>query len=248
MPAAVSMADDWYEAANVDHFWIKHRFKIFRRISRKYFSGRNDLRVADVGCGHGILQRQLEETYNLIIDGYDLNQAALQSSIATNHPTVFYDINERHKDIEAAYDIIFLFDVIEHLPNEATFLESVRFHLKPQGLLVVNVPALPWLFSKYDKVVGHYRRYTRNSLNNTLRRSEFAPITCTYWGLLYIPIILARKLLLALSPNQSDSEITQAGFKPPTNAINRFFDFLSDFDPIPNLFSGSSLMGIYRKN
>jgi len=244
-PAAVSMGDDYYELASLDHFWIEHRFNIFKAISRKINICRQNLRVADIGCGHGLLQCQLKDRFNWAVDGYDLNQAALRNSIASDQTVEFYDINERHDDLESLYDVIFLFDVIEHIEVEGAFLDSVKFHLKKDGFLVVNVPAAPWLFSRYDKVAGHFRRYTWKTLNDTLQSSGFSPITCTYWGLLYIPLIVARKLVLDLRKRLSNEQVNTAGFKPPSAPLNSLFKNLSTLDPLPNRFGGSSLMAIY---
>lgn len=245
-PAEVSMADDWYEIASLNHFWVRHRFKVFESICRKIRLKELAPRIADIGCGCGLLQRQLGARYGWKVDGYDLNQAALIKSIALDHPIFFYDINERHEDLKHSYDIIFLFDVIEHLHNESTFLESVKFHLKPNGILVVNVPAGQWLFSRYDEVAGHFRRYTQKSLNRLLGQAGFSTATCTYWGLAYIPLILARKFVLAFRSQLTDLDIIESGFKPPTAFLNSLLSYVMRFDPVPNFFGGSSLMGIYR--
>ena len=244
-PSEVSMGDQYYDLADLNHFWVHHRFRTFRRISRRLSIIKHGSRVADIGCGHGVLQLQLENSFGLLIDGYDLNHAALINSAASTHPTIFYDINERHADLKGVYDVIFLFDVIEHLADPTFFLDSVQYHLKPDGFLVVNVPAEQWLFSRYDKVMGHFRRYTRKSLNNTLKASGFKPLVCSYWGSVYIPLLLSRKFLLSVQPARSDAEIINSGFKPPSQTVNSIISFLSRFDPFPNYIAGSSLMGVY---
>ena len=245
-PAEVSMGDDYYELASLDHFWVKHRFKVFNKIFRKINFHNTIPKIADIGCGHGLLQCQLGDEYRWIVDGYDLNHVALDNSMATHHPIICYNVNERHGDLKGLYDIIFLFDVIEHLGDESSFVESIKYHLKPGGLLVVNVPAEPWLFSGYDKVVGHYRRYTEASMNKVFRRSGFSLALSTYWGLVYIPLIMLRKLMLHFTSDLSDSEISKRGFRPPSKIVNKIFDLISSTDPIPNHFAGSSLMAIYR--
>jgi SAM-dependent methyltransferase len=245
-PAEVSMGDGWYELASLDHFWVKHRFKVFNAIFRSANIGNSCLRVADIGCGHGLLQSQLKDAFRWIVDGYDLNQAALSNSIAGDQPVVFYNVNERHPDIKCAYDVIFLFDVIEHLDDEEAFLQSVKFHLKPGGLLVINVPAGPWLFSRYDEVAGHFRRYNWRTFNDTVKRAGFTRVTCTYWGLTYVPLIIARKIMLGFRKRRSNAQINAIGFKPPSNAVNNLLKLLSCFDLLPNHFAGSSLMSIFR--
>ena len=123
------MGDDWYDIADLNHFWVVHRLRVFHYIARTCKLFRPGLRMADIGCGHGLLQLQLERSYNVLVDGYDLNQTALSNSVAIRHPIYFYDINERHADLKEGYDVIFLFDVIEHLEDPSHFLEIGRAHV-----------------------------------------------------------------------------------------------------------------------
>lgn len=239
------MGDEYYDLAYLEYFWIKHRFNILGRLCSKYVREKANLKVADIGCGHGLLQCQLEYRYGWHVDGFDLNIEALRNSVAINHSVSFYDINECHADLANLYDFIFLFDVIEHLPNESRFLQSVKYHLNQSGLLVVNVPANQWLYSRYDSAAGHYRRYTWRTLRQLLQREGFTPISYSYWGLTYIPLIMARKIMLALRPLMSDSDIITAGFKSPSGLANQVFSSLSYIDPIPNRFVGSSLMAVF---
>jgi SAM-dependent methyltransferase len=244
-PAEVSMGDDWYDLANLDHFWIKHRFNIFDRLCPAYVKDKPNPKVADIGCGHGLLQCQLEKRFGWHVEGFDLNIQALRNSVARNHSVSFYDINECHADLKCLYDFIFLFDVIEHLPDERQFLQSVKFHLNQSGLLVINVPAFQWLYSRYDSAAGHYRRYTWRMLSQLLQRQGFTPISYSYWGVTNIPLIMARKIMLALRPLMSDSDIITAGFKSPSVLANQLLNSLSYIDPIPNRFVGSSLMAVF---
>ena len=57
--------------------------------------------------------------------------------------------------------MVVLFDVLEHIPDTQPFLSSVIRHIKLNGFLLINVPALQTLYSKYDETVGHVRRYNK---------------------------------------------------------------------------------------
>jgi hypothetical protein len=83
--------------------------------------------------------------------------------------------------------------------------------------LLVNVPALPVLFSAYDAAQGHQRRYTRQSLS-----AEFAGLPCwvdsvAYWGMSLVPLLAARKLMLGSKPSASTM---RKGFRPPGRLVN----------------------------
>src|SRR5262249_53136043 len=62
------------------------------------------------------------------------------------------------------FDTILYIDVLEHIEDDRGELEQAAGHLKPGGHLVVLGPAHPWLFSPFDRAIGHYRRYTKSSL------------------------------------------------------------------------------------
>jgi SAM-dependent methyltransferase len=62
------------------------------------------------------------------------------------------------------FDTILYIDVLEHIEDDRGELERASTHLKTGGHLVVLGPAHPWLYSPFDKAIGHYRRYTRPAL------------------------------------------------------------------------------------
>jgi SAM-dependent methyltransferase len=62
------------------------------------------------------------------------------------------------------FDSILYMDVLEHIEDDAGELALAAEHLKPNGAIAVLAPALPWLYTAFDEAIGHYRRYTRNSL------------------------------------------------------------------------------------
>jgi SAM-dependent methyltransferase len=64
----------------------------------------------------------------------------------------------------ALFDTLLYIDVLEHIEDDRGELERAAAYLRPGGHLVVLAPAHPWLFSPFDRSIGHYRRYTRPSL------------------------------------------------------------------------------------
>jgi hypothetical protein len=70
-PAEVSMADRWFEIAAIDHFWIRRRFEVFQRLADGLIGSARE--IAEIGCGHGLLQLQIETAYGRDVAGFDLN-------------------------------------------------------------------------------------------------------------------------------------------------------------------------------
>jgi hypothetical protein len=160
---------------------------------------------------------------------------------------LYYDILEKHPQFCELYDIAILFDVIEHIENTKPFLDAAFYHLKPGGVLLVNVPALMALFGEYDMVAGHYRRYTQKTL-----AEEFAPFDATiadqvYWGFSMIPLLYLRKLVLKGSID--DNQTIRTGFSPPSPIAHAFLKSAMKLETTllkrPPL--GSSVMSAIRK-
>ena len=90
-------------------------------------------------------------------------------SIDLEHPLF---VNE-YKKILNQYDTVFLLNVLEHINNDETAIRNCYHLLKDGGNLVILTPAYPGLYSKIDKGLHHYRRYTRKSLTGIIIKNHF---------------------------------------------------------------------------
>jgi SAM-dependent methyltransferase len=70
-------------------------------------------------------------------------------------------------------DCIVSSNVIEHVEHDVECLRSMHEVLRPGGAVGIYVPARPELFGSLDRAVGHYRRYTKSSLERALRDAGF---------------------------------------------------------------------------
>jgi 2-polyprenyl-3-methyl-5-hydroxy-6-metoxy-1,4-benzoquinol methylase len=140
-PTPVSMGDWWFDIATEDHFWIRRRFDVMRRLADAVL--RNSKSAAEIGCGHGLLQKKIEDCYGLSVTGFDLNEVALQKNVSRLSPLYCYDINQRNAEFGAHFDLLLLFDVLEHIEAENEFLQAVKFHLTDSANLLVNVTCPP---------------------------------------------------------------------------------------------------------
>jgi SAM-dependent methyltransferase len=240
LPAEVSMADRWFEVAGIDHFWIRRRFEVFRRVAGGLLAKARE--IAEMGCGHGLLQLQIETAYDREVTGFDLNEVALKQNVSRRSAVNCYDIYQKNPALKGKFDLIFLFDVLEHITDEDSFLSALLFHLAPGGKLAMNVPAGMWAYSEYDVAAGHVRRYSIPTLRKTAARNNLVIKQCTYWGLPLVPTLVLRRLWLQ---GQHDKDkIISAGFDSRSDTINRLMGMISRCEPIPQKFLGTSLMAV----
>lgn len=233
------MGDWWFDIATENHFWIRRRFTVMQRLADSLLKTSES--IAEIGCGHGLLQKQVEDHYHVPVFGFDLNELALKKNVSRISPLYCYDIYQRHPEFKARFDRILLFDVLEHIPDEAQFLAAVKFHLKGSGSLLINVPAHSFFNSDYDLAAGHLRRYSADQLVSVTEQCGFKVRALTYWGLPLVPLLLARK---AIPMQRSNGK---AGFDTRTGAVNRLLSQVAQWEPLPQLFLGTSLMAVVEK-
>jgi len=65
---------------------------------------------------------------------------------------------------QRAADAVLYLDVLEHVADDGKELSRAAARLRAGGHLVVLSPAHPWLYTPFDRAIGHHRRYTRDSL------------------------------------------------------------------------------------
>ncbi len=236
------MADRWFEIAAIDHFWIRRRFEVFQRLCSAGGLIAGAREIAEIGCGHGLLQLQIEKAYNRDVTGFDLNEVALKQNVSERSAINCYDIHQKDPALQGKFDLILLFDVLEHITDEDGFLSALLFHLAPGGKLAVNVPAGMWAYSEYDIAAGHVRRYSIRSLRETAKRSNLKIKECTYWGLPLVPTLVLRKLWL-MGKHDKD-KIISTGFDSRTKIINQLLGLISRCELIPQTLLGTSLMAV----
>jgi SAM-dependent methyltransferase len=245
-PAEIGFPGDWYELNSADHFWFQWRLRAALRQWRDVgLPLGQPLRVLDVGGGRGVLRDQVEAATAWTVDLVELNLLALQQAEPGRGRHLYYDVRDRSADLVGTYDAAILFDVIEHLEQTQPVLEAARQHLRPGGLLILNVPAWQGLFSAYDVAAGHFRRYDRRTLAAELPAAHWEIVDQRYWGLTLVPLLMVRKLLLR-SP---DAETIRRGFGPPSRFVHGCLRGLmrTDMALAPRPPFGASLLMVARR-
>jgi len=138
---------------------------------------------------------------------------------------------------DAKYDAILYIDVLEHIEDDRGEMTRAAARLKPGGALIVLAPAHPFLFTPFDRAIGHFRRYTRASLRQaataTLRLEKLAYLDAA--GML--ASAGNRMLLRSAMPTERQILAWDRLLVPVSRLI----------DPIFAGRVGKSVLGIWRK-
>src|SRR5262249_19291987 len=98
-------------------------------------------------------------------------------------------------DAETAFDCVVATDVLEHIEDDTAAFEKLVRLVKPDGLLLITVPAGQGLFGYHDETLGHYRRYSRGQLRR-LASPLCRIASLRYFGFSLIPVCYLYSKLL----------------------------------------------------
>jgi len=241
-PQVVSMADEWFEIANLYHFWTRRRFDVLTALLRRLSFSPG--RACENGCGNGLIQRQIEDRFGIPVDGIDLNLSALKASVSYKGQLFCYDIFEERPEFREKYDFLILFDVLEHIEDQLGFLTRASEFVRPGGSIAINVPARQELFSVFDVHVGHVRRYSLESLSEVVAKAGLDEKVTTYWGYPLVPLLWVRRIMLR---GTRRDQVIQAGFSPRGGLVNHALTLVAGLERIPNKTYGTGLMMIAEK-
>jgi SAM-dependent methyltransferase len=144
--------------------------------------------VLDVGCGWGVNLDELEKA-GYRVSGLDISPRILRMIDRPDRRLIEADLNQPLPSIPALFPGALLLDVLEHLDDDRGALRRIAPLVQPGGTIVVSVPALPELFSEFDEVQGHRRRYVPETLTAAFEDTGFVLGRVFWWGGWMVPVL-----------------------------------------------------------
>ena len=134
------------------------------------------------------------------------------------------------------FDTILYMDVLEHIEDDAEELRRAASHLNPGGHIIVLSPAFNWLFSDFDRAIGHHRRYTKGSLRRAFPQ-DLRERRMRYLDAVGMLASLANRVLLRQSyPQEKQLALWDRWMIPVSRLL----------DPLVLHAVGRSILAVYQ--
>ncbi len=235
-------------------FWFRCRNRIIRILVNRFVNKKTDAKFLEIGCGTGFVLKGLLELglRNITLVGSDVYLEGLKYARARLNASVeLIQLDALNIPFENEYDYIGAFDVLEHVVDDEQVLENIHRCLKENGLLFISVPQYRFLWSYFDEISQHKRRYSKQEIQDKLINHNFSVCYHSSFISTLFPLMVASRKI------KGNKKISSSGINYDELRVNKVLDKLFEYilriDEVLirlnfRLPVGGSLIVVARKN
>jgi SAM-dependent methyltransferase len=208
----------------IKHWWFVGRRKYVNRLLQKYLPVKNTIELAEVGCGSGA-SLEMFSKYGTV-DAMEMDEEALKrAKVRASGYVRRFEKGwlPENMQLNNTYDAVVALDVIEHIDDDVGSLKVLGDALKPDGKILLTVPAYQWMWSTHDDVNHHKRRYSRALLTRRLNDAGFNVLYISYFNALMFPLAVIIRMLQRISPS-NEGVIDE--YKMPSKIVNNILGWI----------------------
>jgi len=188
--------------------------------------------ILEVGAGAGFITKELSGVGRHVV-AIEPNRALFDelAKISQQHANVnvlnvtLAEFVQQHNGGPAStqrFDSIVYINVLEHIERDVEELELARAVLSPHGRVLIVVPAHQWLYSKVDRLSGHYRRYSKAGIAEQLMKAGLRPIRLQYFDAVgLLPYLVMYKWLRSTAVSGANAMVYSRIILPASKLLYR---------------------------
>ncbi len=240
------------------HFWYRGRYRFLQYALDSHCpTTSGPLSAIDIGGGVGGWVRYLAERHSsryrpLALADSSLTALRMASDVL---PTSVdrYHVDLMNLHMHEDWDIAFLLDVLEHLPDDRRALKQAKEALKPGGLLFVTTPAFQQFWSYNDDLAHHLRRYTRVDFARLAKATGLTLLDARYFMFFLSPLYLLSRMKPGFNTLSDDEKKTLVlkQHQIPAKPFNSMFTAVFAAEtPVGHWLRfpwGTSILGVFKK-
>jgi hypothetical protein len=220
-----------------DHYWTHARNAILLRTLRRMMANHPSATALEVGCGRGVVTEYMRR-HGMNVIGVEMGHPRPITPAVGPYLIGGRDALTMEPEFRRQVRAIMLLDVLEHLPEPASFMASLAAAYENCDDFLITVPARQELWSNYDEYYGHFRRFDRKTALELFQREMFEATSVRYvFRLVYLPGLL-------LSRTGRGRSVVLRGPSPAMRPIHKVLTayFRLETAVVPQWVAGTSVM------
>lgn len=182
-----------FRTLDARHFWRVAKRRLILEWLRRYWVPPKNAQILDIGGCCSMVSDCLAEFGALTV--CDPDPATVELVVRTSANRFQMVLGRIPDNLPAGrFDLITLFDVLEHVDDDERSLCEIRTRLRDRGMLFLTVPALPRLWSGHDEALHHKRRYVLEKLEVMLKATGFETVRSSYYTSLLLPVVALTRM------------------------------------------------------
>jgi len=184
--------EDQFHRLEEKHWWFRGRRHLVRALVLQAHPDRAG-RLLEIGCSGGPMIQQLHADGYPHVTGIDISADGIAICRQRGLTNTHVMDAQKLSFADESFDVITASDVLEHLADAPRAVREWCRVLKPEGVLIVFVPAFQFHWSEHDEINKHFKRYRRPELRQLLSDNGFQLARTSYWNfLLFWPVSIVR--------------------------------------------------------
>jgi len=225
------------------HWWYQGRQRILSQILHSFPLPKNS-QILEMGCATGENLEWLKDFGHLT--GIEPDSWAVMKAKQKKIGHIYMgSLPNNMPNISETFDLVTLLDVLEHIDNDMLALKVLKKWLKPNGYMLITVPAYSFLWSSLDEINHHKRRYTRNQLHDCLTQNGYSVEYISYFNTFLFPLIYTFRLIDRFLGNSKHSDVNVS--RVGNYILETIFSLEHRWIPQKIFYFGVSLAAVVKK-
>lgn len=186
------------------YWWHVAKRRLVKKLLEDHVDDYKSKVYLDVGCGTGKMIEEMSKWKNWKqVIGIDGSEEALKFSKMRGSTSVMMGDFEKTLPLTSeSVNVISSLDVVEHVNNDKQLLAEFFRVLKNDGVVVITVPAYKWLWTYWDDMLEHKRRYRRSELEKKMVEAGFEIERVSYFYSYLLPIAMLFRVIKTIFPKK----------------------------------------------
>ena len=189
------------------YWWHVAKRELSIRLLNKYAPAPGRLVEGGIGSGRNLVEFQ-QLGYD--VTGLDLMQESVahvkSRGVEDCH---VHDLEEPWPVEDGSVNAVVLLDVLEHIEHPVQTLQHIHNALAEDGVAILTVPACPWLYSRWDEQLGHFRRYTAREFRRQAAAANFRVTWLNHWNSFTLPAAVAVRSWEKMFPKREHPDFPE---------------------------------------